>query len=141
MKRAREMSSDQVIVMNMSGRGDKDVQQVAAILGEDSVNRMKSMTGYGRGSALDRGMGGDGSNEFSQPQVARGVGIHAARLAMAGTGDWQAGASAWPERGRIQVTVECEAVTGPPDRFDRRRSHRRGGRGIGWLRQETGPSI
>jgi tryptophan synthase beta chain len=36
MKRAREMSSDQVIVMNMSGRGDKDVQQVAAILGEDS---------------------------------------------------------------------------------------------------------
>jgi tryptophan synthase beta chain len=36
MKRAREMSADQLIIMNMSGRGDKDVQQVAAILGEDS---------------------------------------------------------------------------------------------------------
>jgi tryptophan synthase beta subunit len=30
------MASDQVIIMNMSGRGDKDVQQVAALLGEDS---------------------------------------------------------------------------------------------------------
>ena len=36
MKRASEMASDQVIIMNMSGRGDKDVQQVAALLGEDS---------------------------------------------------------------------------------------------------------
>ncbi|RKX34890.1 MAG: tryptophan synthase subunit beta [Verrucomicrobia bacterium] len=39
MKRAREMSSDQVIVMNMSGRGDKDVQQVAALLGEEAETR------------------------------------------------------------------------------------------------------
>ena len=36
MKRASEMASGQVIIMNMSGRGDKDVQHVAALLGEDS---------------------------------------------------------------------------------------------------------
>jgi tryptophan synthase beta chain len=34
LKRAKEMSPDQIIVMNMSGRGDKDVQQVAKILGD-----------------------------------------------------------------------------------------------------------
>jgi tryptophan synthase beta chain len=28
MKRARELGPDQVIVVNLSGRGDKDVQQV-----------------------------------------------------------------------------------------------------------------
>ncbi|MEZ5275992.1 MAG: tryptophan synthase subunit beta [Opitutaceae bacterium] len=33
MKRARELGPDKIILMNMSGRGDKDVQQVAAILG------------------------------------------------------------------------------------------------------------
>ncbi len=31
-KRAREMRPDQILVVNLSGRGDKDVQQVAAIL-------------------------------------------------------------------------------------------------------------
>lgn len=34
MKRAREMSPDQIIVGNLSGRGDKDVQEVARVLGE-----------------------------------------------------------------------------------------------------------
>ena len=29
IKHAREMSRDQVVIINMSGRGDKDVQQVA----------------------------------------------------------------------------------------------------------------
>ena len=33
MKRARELSKDKVIIINLSGRGDKDVQQVAAMLG------------------------------------------------------------------------------------------------------------
>ena len=33
MKRAREMSSDQIIIGNLSGRGDKDVQEVARVLG------------------------------------------------------------------------------------------------------------
>ena len=32
VKRARELRPDQVLVVNLSGRGDKDVQQVAAIL-------------------------------------------------------------------------------------------------------------
>lgn len=34
MKRAREMSSDQIIIGNLSGRGDKDVQEAARVLGE-----------------------------------------------------------------------------------------------------------
>jgi tryptophan synthase beta chain len=34
MKRAREMSSDQLIIGNLSGRGDKDVQEVARVLGD-----------------------------------------------------------------------------------------------------------
>jgi tryptophan synthase beta chain len=33
MKRAREMSPDQIIVGNLSGRGDKDVQEAARVLG------------------------------------------------------------------------------------------------------------
>lgn len=33
LKRARELSKDKVIIINLSGRGDKDVQQVAAMLG------------------------------------------------------------------------------------------------------------
>jgi tryptophan synthase beta chain len=33
LKRARAMRSDQVLVINLSGRGDKDVQQVQALLG------------------------------------------------------------------------------------------------------------
>ena len=32
LKRAKEMKPDQILVVNLSGRGDKDVQQVAAIL-------------------------------------------------------------------------------------------------------------
>ena len=32
MKRARELPSDKIIIVNLSGRGDKDVQQVAALL-------------------------------------------------------------------------------------------------------------
>lgn len=35
MKRAKEMNSDQIIVGNLSGRGDKDVQEAARVLGED----------------------------------------------------------------------------------------------------------
>lgn len=34
LKRAPEMDSDSILLLNMSGRGDKDVQQVAKILGE-----------------------------------------------------------------------------------------------------------
>ncbi len=33
LKRARELTKDKIIVINLSGRGDKDVQQVAKILG------------------------------------------------------------------------------------------------------------
>jgi tryptophan synthase beta chain len=33
MKRAAEMNSDQIIVCNLSGRGDKDVQEAARVLG------------------------------------------------------------------------------------------------------------
>ncbi|PXA03274.1 tryptophan synthase subunit beta [Coraliomargarita sinensis] len=35
MKRAKEMSSDQIIVGNLSGRGDKDVQEAARVMGDD----------------------------------------------------------------------------------------------------------
>jgi tryptophan synthase beta chain len=34
LKRAREMRKDQILLINLSGRGDKDVQQVARMLGE-----------------------------------------------------------------------------------------------------------
>jgi tryptophan synthase beta chain len=34
MKRARAMSADQIIIVNLSGRGDKDVQQVARLVGQ-----------------------------------------------------------------------------------------------------------
>ncbi len=36
IKRAPQMSKDQILVMNLSGRGDKDVSQVAKLLGEDA---------------------------------------------------------------------------------------------------------
>lgn len=35
MQRAREMSTDQIIVGNLSGRGDKDVQEAARVLGDE----------------------------------------------------------------------------------------------------------
>ena len=34
MRRARELSSDQIIIGNLSGRGDKDVREVARVLGD-----------------------------------------------------------------------------------------------------------
>jgi tryptophan synthase beta chain len=34
MKRARALSPDKIIIINLSGRGDKDVQQVAKLIGE-----------------------------------------------------------------------------------------------------------
>ncbi len=34
LKRAPQLSNDKVIVMNLSGRGDKDVNQVAKFLGQ-----------------------------------------------------------------------------------------------------------
>lgn len=34
MRRAREMSPDQIIIGNLSGRGDKDVREVARVLGD-----------------------------------------------------------------------------------------------------------
>ena len=37
MKRAREMSPDQLIIGNLSGRGDKDVQEVARVLGNTEI--------------------------------------------------------------------------------------------------------
>ena len=33
IKRAKALAKDKVIIVNMSGRGDKDVQQVAKLLG------------------------------------------------------------------------------------------------------------
>jgi tryptophan synthase beta chain len=36
IKRAPEMGKDKIIVMNLSGRGDKDVNQVAKFLGQDA---------------------------------------------------------------------------------------------------------
>jgi tryptophan synthase beta chain len=33
MKRARALAKDRIVVINLSGRGDKDVQQVAKRLG------------------------------------------------------------------------------------------------------------
>jgi tryptophan synthase beta chain len=35
MKRAQEMASDQIIIGNLSGRGDKDVQEAARVLGDN----------------------------------------------------------------------------------------------------------
>ena len=35
LKRARQMKKDEVLVINLSGRGDKDVQQVRHLLGSD----------------------------------------------------------------------------------------------------------
>ena len=35
MQRAQEMASDQIIIGNLSGRGDKDVQEAARVLGDD----------------------------------------------------------------------------------------------------------
>jgi tryptophan synthase beta chain len=35
LKRAREMRPDQILVINLSGRGDKDVSQVARLIGEE----------------------------------------------------------------------------------------------------------
>ena len=35
IKRAAEMSKDQVLLLNLSGRGDKDVQEVARLIGDD----------------------------------------------------------------------------------------------------------
>lgn len=37
MKRASEMPSDQIIIVNLSGRGDKDVQEVARVLGDQET--------------------------------------------------------------------------------------------------------
>ena len=33
MKRAKALPKDKIVLINLSGRGDKDVQQVAKILG------------------------------------------------------------------------------------------------------------
>jgi tryptophan synthase beta subunit len=37
IKHAQEMNPDQVVIINVSGRGDKDVQQVAQFLGHHSA--------------------------------------------------------------------------------------------------------
>jgi tryptophan synthase beta chain len=37
LKRAPEMDKDSILLVNMSGRGDKDVEQVAKILGEGEL--------------------------------------------------------------------------------------------------------
>jgi tryptophan synthase beta chain len=36
LKRAKALSSDKIVIINLSGRGDKDVQQVQAILGKSN---------------------------------------------------------------------------------------------------------
>jgi tryptophan synthase beta chain len=33
MKRAKGLAKDKIVIVNLSGRGDKDVQQVAKMLG------------------------------------------------------------------------------------------------------------
>jgi tryptophan synthase beta chain len=38
LKRAREMRKDQVLIVNLSGRGDKDVQQAAALLAKRTTD-------------------------------------------------------------------------------------------------------
>jgi hypothetical protein len=49
IKHARKMPRDQVVIINMSGRGDKDVQQVAQFFaargGEGSVTAELPRTG------------------------------------------------------------------------------------------------
>ena len=40
MRRAREMSSDQIIIGNLSGRGDKDVREVARVLGDAETMKL-----------------------------------------------------------------------------------------------------
>ena len=47
IKIAPSLSPDKIIIVNCSGRGDKDVQQAAAHFGLT----MSSMTGYGRGES------------------------------------------------------------------------------------------
>ena len=37
LKRAPEMDKDSILLINLSGRGDKDVQQVAKLLGEGTL--------------------------------------------------------------------------------------------------------
>ena len=39
MQRAKEMSSDQIIIGNLSGRGDKDVQEAARVLGNTEKHK------------------------------------------------------------------------------------------------------
>jgi tryptophan synthase beta chain len=36
IKRAAELPKDKILIVNLSGRGDKDVQQVAALLGQQA---------------------------------------------------------------------------------------------------------
>jgi len=42
VKRAKELAKDKIIIVNLSGRGDKDVQQVAAIMGSDKGQGTRS---------------------------------------------------------------------------------------------------
>ena len=37
VKRAAELAKDKIVIINLSGRGDKDVQQVAALLGQPNI--------------------------------------------------------------------------------------------------------
>ena len=37
IKRAAELAKDKIVIINLSGRGDKDVQQVAALLGQPNI--------------------------------------------------------------------------------------------------------
>jgi tryptophan synthase beta chain len=37
IKRAAELPKDKIVIINLSGRGDKDVQQVAALLGQPDI--------------------------------------------------------------------------------------------------------
>jgi tryptophan synthase beta chain len=37
IKRAAELPKDKIVIINLSGRGDKDVQQVAALLGQPNI--------------------------------------------------------------------------------------------------------
>ena len=40
IRRAREMSSNQIIIVNLSGRGDKDVREVARVLGDAETMKL-----------------------------------------------------------------------------------------------------
>jgi len=46
------MKSEEIVIVNCSGRGDKDADQAAACVRLEGEIEMRSMTGYGRGETI-----------------------------------------------------------------------------------------